>query len=384
MRHQWTLPKQQELLAFVQQRRIKEILIEYDGPQVMLLQDHGSKYLALAVDEERYPPFVRWLQARISTFEWEALVDGILSVRGALTKPTVTIADYTHDMRPKCCWEIKLSALPERLLPEHGAKLPAATRSRFARKRKRPLLDHQPYIRLGGKAVQNDRIAFGRLSNFMIRHQALWSAMAPHLGPTASLSVERVVPGQSMVIQVHAEQPSAFESIASQYSDLLAATDDPAVLEQTLRRQRPGVAGKYSAYLAAIDLNEIELLANWGNGQSIYLGCELAQYTRNTLPEPKTESELLILSGYFEGMWRRGKPRFEFYDVPTGETVLGRIDPDLTKEAFRGLFQLALGRAGQRYAATVEVKHIPNKPPQYTLKKYTSEPSGEEPNNQQH
>lgn len=67
---------------------------------------------------------MRWLEAELSTGEWEALFEGTLSVRDALSKPRVRVVDETRDGEVLAAWDADLGGVDGRLLPEVGALLP--------------------------------------------------------------------------------------------------------------------------------------------------------------------------------------------------------------------------------------------------------------------
>src|SRR5438034_5615384 len=125
MKPEWDLPTQFEALGEIANRQISRVLLEYDGPQLVVLADRDREYLAVAVDEDESA--TRWLQVPISHLELRALVIGARSVREALRKPTVTVVDYAHDLsQPAFAWLVQWSEIPDRVLPRPGVRLPIA------------------------------------------------------------------------------------------------------------------------------------------------------------------------------------------------------------------------------------------------------------------
>ncbi len=79
----WSWKFGQEIMPLLVTRRaLKEILIEYDGPRLAILEQPPDQILALCIDEDKNG--VRWIQSPLSSLEYEALMRGALTVRAAL------------------------------------------------------------------------------------------------------------------------------------------------------------------------------------------------------------------------------------------------------------------------------------------------------------
>src|SRR5205814_7183621 len=94
MRSDWVLPAQREVPWSSSDRQVKNVLLEFDGPQLVVLSTPEGDQLALAVDEDDV--VVRWLQAPISKLELSALLSGAQPIREVFKKPGLTVADYPH------------------------------------------------------------------------------------------------------------------------------------------------------------------------------------------------------------------------------------------------------------------------------------------------
>src|SRR5216683_2722956 len=68
-----------------------EVLIEYDGPQVIIAQQGNAQFLSLCIDEDESGS--RWLEAPLSPLEKTAMLSGALAVRDVLLKHGVVLVE---------------------------------------------------------------------------------------------------------------------------------------------------------------------------------------------------------------------------------------------------------------------------------------------------
>jgi hypothetical protein len=371
MKLTWELPPQEGMVSLVSARKLTDVLLEYEGPQLMILEDLNQRYIALAVDCD--DTAVRWIQSPISILEFEALVRGGLSVRDALLKSRMLLADYTYDNRAVRVWEITQASVPEDALPEPGALLPSAVRNNLV---KRLHQEEQPEFHIDSAGHDTIGITFTRLSVIMSKLQALWNSIARrHNASRFTLSAEAVVPGSSR-IKVHVDDRDLFEKIAASYRDLVFATfGGRDSLSEVLSKIDVGVGFAYEDFLKAIDFNEVEVLAEWARG-AVYVGYEGAQRTRGLVRatlqgEAPVLKETASLRGYMVGYTRK-IPRFEFYDLDSGELIAGKVTrKQTTKLPFDA--EIVLGRS-RLYQIRVEIARQADEPPKYTLLEF--DPAG--------
>src|SRR5580704_11852124 len=103
MRHAWTFG-QQLLASVVSGQRVIETLIEYDVPQLCILERGTDQLLALRIDEDLTG--VRWLEAPITSVEYSALMAGELALRNALLKPDVILVETSHAEEIVRAWQL--------------------------------------------------------------------------------------------------------------------------------------------------------------------------------------------------------------------------------------------------------------------------------------
>ena len=172
MKHAWTFG-QQLMLPVVSDQRVTETLIEYDGPQLRILEKGADQFLALRIDEDGAG--VRWLEAPITSVVYSALMAGELALRNALLKPDVILVENSHAEETVHVWQLDPAQIPEQVLPKRGAMLPRFVRALY----KSDLEPGTPAeFHLGTKNMRGSRIAFSRLSQITSTIQNLWDSIA--------------------------------------------------------------------------------------------------------------------------------------------------------------------------------------------------------------
>lgn len=367
MRYPWDLPEQWSLANQAPRWHPKRVLIEYDGPQLVTLAWLREEYLALAVDDDEQ--CTRWIMSPVSKLEYEGLIRGGASVRSVLAKPTVKIVDYTHRGQGAIrVWDVDVSLVPETTLPERGAPLPDGVRHHLAK-----AVAARPSFDIGGGS---DRVPFGALSAITGKIQMLWNAFARDLQfDHLTLAAVAFARG-SLRVNVHTDNAQLFGTIAERYKELTFATDDSVALQRALKREPEGVAIAYGEYLKAVDLQRVEVLAQWA-GNAAFVGHSAAKLTRRAAAgyagqqSGETTKATEHFRGHFEDMWRIGRSgKFAFYDIDTGETYIGGIDPTLRRRILSPEFRMTLGRSTQLYAVDILVERRDGQASKYTLQRF--------------
>ena len=257
MNYEWNLPDQGLLTFVASTRRIKEVLLSYDGPALVALTDDHDQFLGIAVDEDESGETVRWIQALISDLELDAIKIGAEPLRWAFRKERVTIADYSRRYnQPLRVWDIPLGLVPNEALPQPEAFFPGS------RKRRLQFPTERPTFHLAGR-TSPDRVTFGELSAVASALQSLWGAFAQSLHVNlAPLAVTAFEPG-SLKVMVHTDNPLAFHRIGEEYRKLVLASEDREKLEAAIAPLDPRVASTYRDYLQTLKLHQVEVLAEW-------------------------------------------------------------------------------------------------------------------------
>jgi hypothetical protein len=125
------------------------------------------------------------------------------------------------------------------------------------------------------------------------------------------------------------------------------------------------IAQRYSEYLRTLDLNALDVLAEWHHGIA-FVGYAGAQRTRNTIklsPPDTASTSVSTRVGFLEGFGRSPK-HFEFYDSNSGERITGTIEKHLRDLPLRDEVHLGHRR---KYRVEIRSVQVGSKPPRFTL-----------------
>ncbi len=361
MKHTWTTGQQ---LMFLPVRTVRETLIEYDGPQLCILDRGSDQFLSLRIDDD--DTGVRWLQSPITDVELTALMSGELALRSALLKPEMLLVEDSHDEETVHVWQLDSARVPDVVLPKAGALLPAYVRALYKS-------DLEPQVpaefHLGTKGVRGSRITFSRLSAITGTIQHLWDSLASTMGAD-SLPLNAVASGSgSFKLTVEVNDKALFDKVAGAYRDLTRATYEENILV-TLSKSPQNVTHNYSHLRRALDLNRVDVLAHWhadDEERTAFVGYAGAQRTRKTVSSTTTSDQVkrqsLTLNGHLEGFTGR-KGYFDFYEPETGRQISGKVQKKLRDFPIRDEVRLGHRR---KYRVEIESAEAPGQEPQYTL-----------------
>lgn len=362
----WSWKFGQEIMPLLVTRRaLKEILIEYDGPRLAILEQPPDQILALCIDEDKNG--VRWIRSPLSSLEYEALMRGALTVRAALLKPGMVLVEYSHDKDEKLqsAWELDPTQVPDDVLPDVDTLLPNYV-----------MISHPSTLapnvsaefRLGTKGTRDipeHIISFQRLSAVTAGIQHLWDAIGSTLTARPTVLNAYATSRGSLAIRVQVDDKETFSQVAAVYRELTRATYDRKQLVETLSAKSARVIRRYSEYLKMLDENSLDVFAEWYAGVA-FIGHAGAQRNRKHIRVPAPEvatPKRIVRAGYLEGFGR--SPRhFEFYDPDTGARITGLIHKDLRDFPLRD--ELYLGHR-RKYLVEIESVRVGSNPPKYTL-----------------
>jgi hypothetical protein len=346
MRGDWALPPQMESPAEVA-RDIKEVLLEHDGPQMVIFTDNAEReFLGLAVDSDEN--FVRWLHAPLSHLEREALLTGVQPVRDVFLKRTVLVVDYPHDLHsPQAVWRVGSSDIPETVLPRRGTTLvpePAP----------RALAPSEPVLRFAGEGAGKDGVTLSQLGALAGTLHQVFTAIARDVIGISNPSPISVFAthGGSLAVKVHTDNIEIYNRVANQYRDLIRAVDDEAAATRIALKTPPLVIEALDRHLDALDKQRAEMLAAWSSG-AVFVGPGSVERARDAYlteaERPITTEQPREFRGYFEGFWRKKPARFEFYDIDSNDTFTGTVAVAVTRALSNALASLTIGHTQRKY-----------------------------------
>ncbi len=320
-----------------------EVLLSFNGPQIVLVDGGDGLYLSVASDEG--PRSTRWLRARISPLERQALLFGATTVRECILKSDIWIVDTNRSGEPISEAHATAEMLLDIDLPSHDSFLPNELVAAHK------LVAEQPKVFLDGLPIVNHGIGFHALADLLKQLQRLWDAIGQNLlgestakGPVpfgvtsrTELVLDGLVPG-SVGLQLRPTDVVLFDDIARQYDRLVASSDDPGQLRSILRELKARVRATYADYLAVVRRHGVEVFTRW-NHQGTYLSPTIAARVEPALDAVEgTQEERVEVHGYFNGFNLRDGG-FEFVDPRTQERYQGRA----SARALRGAVRIVIG-----------------------------------------
>lgn len=330
MRAGWNLPNAE--LATKAWTEL-EVLLEFNGPQLVKVRSDDRDYLSVASDED--DACVRWLRAEVSKVEYDALLRGATTVRECLLKPTVWVVDADADGLPLRQWRTPSGALHEEDLPSPLSLLPEDV---IAAHR---IPVELPVFAIDGPGIAGATLGFRPLADLTQTLQRLWDALGQALVGQATakgrvssaiaaateIRLGAVVPG-SVGLQVEAADPATFGRVAAEYRRLLLAVGDPCRFRELLLGYKSRVRAALADYLDAVDRHDVEVLAIWSDGAA-YVSSATARRTAATMRFAGGEEEERFRTvGYFVGFSLR-EARFDLIEGEDGERYEGTVAPQL-------------------------------------------------------
>lgn len=351
MRPSWRLP---DPLAPSHRWRDVDVLLEFNGPQLVLVDGGDGVYLSVASDESEGS--TRWLRSKLSPLERKALLSGATTVREAIIKPEIWVVDTDRAgkvimetaVAPEALSEDDLptvdSVLPDETLEAHGGDMPA------------------PAVFLDGPAVSDHAISFRALADTLQQIQRLWNAIGQTLlgrstakGPVPQDIVHRtelmlgeLVPG-SVGLRLRPVDEQLFADIAQQYARLVSASGDHFQLGIVLRELKARVRATYTDYLDTLRKHRVEVLTRWDR-HGIFISSAMATRIEPALEFVDTgQEERFEVRGHFIGFNQRDA-EFEFVDPDNQERYKGRVSP----KVLRSPVLIVIGPS-RRYVAWISI-----------------------------
>lgn len=100
----------------------REVILEFNGPQLVFMSRGNDTYLSLASDED--DDRVRWLRSKVSDYELLELKLGFTTIRQCILKPEVLVVDTDHRGNVLSETAVKPDQLGESDLPGLQSTLP--------------------------------------------------------------------------------------------------------------------------------------------------------------------------------------------------------------------------------------------------------------------
>lgn len=371
MKREWQFGQQLALYG-IPERKIREVLIDYDGPQLCILEKGPERFLSVRIDEDATG--TRWIQSPLSSVEYEALMLGTLSVRNALLKTEMILVEENRNEVPIRAWTLSASSVPDTALPKVDAPLPRYVRSmsKYELPQDVPAAFHLEAARVSGY-----QLPFEKLSKATASLQRLWNTLASTFGkPELVLSAVALERGSFKVrVEVIDSDRALFAQVADVYRDLARATFDGKRLAEALAKKPQTVSYAYSDYLTTLDKQKLDVLAQWrerddAEERSAFVGYAGAGRSRKSIKFEVAEQptrETIRRIGYLDSFAGK-KNYFEFYESTSGAAFSGGIAKTLRDAAIRGEVLLTHQK---KCSVTMEMQQVGSERPTFTLLEFS-------------
>jgi hypothetical protein len=345
-----------------------DVLIEYDGPQLILFNLGKSASFGLFC--ETGDQFDRWILSSVTKLELETLALGNLPMFDLFgRKDFIRVVDFDREWKPKHEWLVTPADVPRDILPESDVPLPDDCREflceKFgfstvprlaARLRLAGAFVHEHLIEFTGFAVISQ--LFQRVMTAIGESDGLLS-LAPGDGIPSTTIMAGVPSGGSFGIDIHPHDPQVFNKVIKRYAELItAAYDDQEQLESLLRGKQK-LRMTLGAYFKALGTHRAEAMLETPESRT-YVGFSRAYSISTCLSgksgttgsqEPKTpKAKKTELRGYFDEFGVTGAT-FDFFDIDSDESISGKVSKALIKSLINKR-EISVGRI-TRYRATI-------------------------------
>jgi len=265
---------------------IKEVLAEYDGPQIVTAECNSDSVIGVAADEEQ--GIVRWLFAKMSSVEVKGLALGVLTTRELYVKAdSISVVDADESFNIVRFWDGVSGLDLGDNLPDPGVLLPVSAREKL-----QEYIGHSFMSALSVSANPNSGeagVGFRALSDLLDITQRFVNAIAQALHSEsvnlgrytsevvlqASLGFVEAETG-SLCINVAPSNKALLDEALATIKGAVDCGENVAELETFLSPKGPRVRARFEELLKVIRKNQIELLGQSG-GFAAYLSPTISQ-----------------------------------------------------------------------------------------------------------
>jgi hypothetical protein len=281
----WSILPAQPNLA-PQDFALKEVLAEYDGPQIVTAEWNSSLVVGVAADEDQ--GVIRWLFAKTTSVEAKGLALGVLPTRELYVKTdAISVVDADESFNIVRFWDGVSGLDLGDNLPDPGVLLPISAREKLQECIKTPLMPEvsisansnseaagvgfralsdildilQRFVNAIAQSVESESASLGRYASEVVRQ--------------ASLGFVQAEPG-SLCISVAPSDQSLLEEALGTIRSAVECGENVAQLESLLSPRGPRVRARFEELLKVVRKNQIELLGQSGSSVA-YLNPTISQ-----------------------------------------------------------------------------------------------------------
>ncbi len=334
----WKLPAQAAFAIGLDDVRV---LLDFDGPQMVLASFHGESGDWFGVTADASETHIRWLFAPVDVHEVAALRSGRLTTLAALRKDAVRVADVPmadDRVAASHVWDVAATAVPASCFPDPGQLLPGTAPAPIPESK-------QWHIRLRQAAAEIGEISVQALADITTALQGILFGESERVAAQtttprrvkksaarrARLNVTAFAEG-SFVVRLRPEDPAFGRALVAFEQDLERQLDSTAGVRDLLGAASSRSASHARKLLAALARHGIDMeIKDAANNAYTFIRHETARRVTRELQKANTVEltrRPFEMAGSFTAFdVLRGT--FEFHAEDTEITIAGALDPDL-------------------------------------------------------
>lgn len=321
-------------------------LLNYDGPQMVLVHHGGERRLGVASDEIDDGSLVRWVFTKVSGVELRALASGSALLRDAFDKTDLLVCDIEGYFELKSIWSCAVTEVPVEALPARQIPMPKS--ARYVLEQALPRRSsNATSAKLSMAALKDpgEAVPFRIVASILSCYQRFWTALGQYveggvgksLGRLPAYVQEHAALGfaaasqGSLEIDVKPTDEMFHQSISDAMGELLRSFEEPASASFDLKSEAAArVMKRFKELLASIEKQQVDLLYE-ASEEAMFLSPSRASRLLRDSDSLEVIHETIIASGFFQ-TFSETEERFEFFDELRDISYRGYVGPDVLQQ----------------------------------------------------
>ncbi len=321
-------------------------LLNYDGPQMVLVRHKGERRLGVASDEVEDGSVVRWVFTKVSGVELRGLASGSALLRDAFDKPDLLVCDVEGYFELMSSWICDVSEVPVDALPSRQIPMPKS--ARFVLEQalpKRSINTASAKLSMAALKDPREAVPFRIVASILSCYQRFWTALGQYVEGGAGNSLGRLPayvqehaalgfaaasPG-SLEIDVKPMDEIFHHSISDAMVKLLRSFEEPSSASFDLTTEAAArVMKRFKELLVSVEKQQVDLLYET-SADVLFLSPSKASRLLRDSDSLEVIHETVIASGFFQ-TFSETEERFEFFDELREVSYRGYVGPDVLRQ----------------------------------------------------
>jgi len=315
---------------------LREIILDFSGPQIVVWNTGESDFLSVASDDESST--VRWIGVPVSTHELRSLRLGGVALLDLLTQPEVTVFDVDSNGLVSAYQPIPFTDIPADGLPEAGALLPdeivqgycdneALEGDLFSVIIDGPGRGTERSVRILADVLGPFQKLLDAIGQFLEAEATSRGRVQKEVANRTSLQLEAVAVG-SAVLTISSADPELHHRVLRSLQDLAISSGRDDLLSEVLGQFGPRVRSRFGDLIASVSRHQVNVVAA-SRQKSVLFSRHSSDRVRRSLSisESGLGDEIELVGRFVAFDTRSG--RFDFFSDDDDESYKGDVSPDL-------------------------------------------------------